>query len=93
MSRGELEYKPGNGSPWTAEPTPAKSIPTTYCGGGAGNGSHACRANSQGSKGSAFSSEPHMCTSMCMLVHVSHGFMCDLVTSECASWLSISPHS
>lgn len=30
MSRGELEYKPGNGSPCTAELTPAKSIPANY---------------------------------------------------------------
>lgn len=62
---------------------PRELLPGGAGGGGAGGGSHACRANSQGSKGSAFSSEPHMCTAMCVLACVSHGFMCDLVTSEC----------
>lgn len=35
----------------------ARSILADGCGGGAGSGPHACRANSQGSKGSALSSE------------------------------------
>lgn len=60
----------GNGARGPQSQYTSKEQPCRQTTEAAGRGSRACRANSQGSKGSALSSEAHMCTAMLVLVCV-----------------------